>query len=86
MPNAQARWSRLTPDERVVLTEALEDALRRPQRVGDYVLEFHRLRPQNRIYMLHRFRFGYAHYEIVNIDNRYFLYDLWLDEEVVAAE
>lgn len=73
-------------DDRIVLSCAFRDAIRSPQRVGNYQLKFHRLR-SGKIAQIHEFRFGYANFVVLETEDAILIEDLWLDPELsLAAE
>ena len=84
LPTALARWRNLSRDDRFVLAFAFGDAIKRPDRVGCYSLEFIQL-PSKEIVQLHAFRFGYANFILATTENYLFICDLWLDEEITLA-
>ena len=86
LPSARRRWRSLSPDDRAVLLYALKDALKRPNRVGFYKLEFGRLGRDREIVQVHRSRFGHANFVLATTATlRLVICDLWLDDDVALA-
>jgi histidinol-phosphate/aromatic aminotransferase/cobyric acid decarboxylase-like protein len=87
MQRARERWATLSAEDRAVLAYAYRDAFHSPQRVGDYKLELRKMRESNKYMQIHTFRFGYANFILINVEEGTFIYDLWLDSDIaIAAE
>lgn len=84
LPFAKRRWRTLSQDDRFVLAFAFRDAIRRPDRVGDYRLEFYQL-STGEIIQFHTFRFGYANFILATNESILFICDFWLDEDYAMA-
>lgn len=85
LPRARERWRSLSEDDRYVLAYALRDAIKRPDRVGTYALEFFEL-TTTEIVQFHTFRFGYANFVIATTEGGHvFICDIWLDGDMVLA-
>ena len=86
---AWLRWNSFTAEDRAVLAQLYQYAIRCPQFVSEYKLEFHRLGPTVQQIEIHRFRFGVANFVIVTTQTTEIMLDLWLDDDyeiVIAAE
>jgi hypothetical protein len=83
-PVAQARLNAMPMDERVVISCAFRDAITNPEKVGDYKLEFSKL-PSGQIMQIHKFRFGFAHFIVLDLKDGVILSDFWLGAEYKIA-
>jgi hypothetical protein len=85
MTRARERLEQYCAEDRAVLEDALNEALKNPQRLADYIVSFHRLRTRQEFVSVHTFRFRNAHFVIVATNSAFFLYDMWLDTELLKA-
>ena len=85
MARARQRLEQYGPADRVVLEDALSDALKNPHRITDYDVEFRRLQTRQEFIAVHTFRFRYAHFVIVATNSAFFIHDMWLDTELLKA-
>jgi archaellum biogenesis ATPase FlaH len=84
---ARDRWQRLPLDDRRVVALAFSDAVSYPNRVGDYILTFRRLKTRNKVVVvtLHQFRIGFVNFILVDAAPLIVMHDFWFDDDYEVA-
>jgi hypothetical protein len=86
MQAARTRWAGLSPEDRIVVARAFEDAIEKPYLVGDYKLSFRNL-STGKIIAIHEFRVGFIGFVIFTAGQAAILFDFSLDQDIgLAAE